>query len=364
VSAAAGAATWRQRVRGCLLLSACGDALGAPFEGAAVVTPAAVDMWFETRYGVLRWTDDTALTLVLAEHVARTGGTVEQAALAGELARAWARHPVRGYGRGAATVLASIHRGAPWAHAAAGLFGGQGSFGNGAAMRVAPLGLVPGLGLSAVAARARRSAAITHAHPQAQDGAAVQAVAVALASRSTPGRPLDPAEFAAGVAAHAYTRQFRQVLQRIAPLLGKDPDPARVAAEIGNDVTAIGSVPAAVAAFLRTPDSPTAAVRFAINLGGDADTIAAMTGALCGARLGERHVPAPWVRRLEHAELIDGIAGSLADLLTGQRPGVDPDRPGCRPVDRRGTGDAGHLPAQPAAGYPDRTTPEPGQAQT
>jgi poly(ADP-ribose) glycohydrolase ARH3 len=100
-------------------------------------------------------------------------------------------------------VLASIHRGAPWAHAAAGLFGGQGSFGNGAAMRVAPLGLVPGLGLPAVAARARRSAAITHAHPQAQDGAAVQAVAVALASRSTPGRPLDPAEFAAGVAAHA-----------------------------------------------------------------------------------------------------------------------------------------------------------------
>jgi hypothetical protein len=70
------------------------------------------------------------------------------------------------------------------------------------------------------------------------------------------------------------------------------------------------------------------------------------------------------VRRLQRAELIDGIAGSLADLFTGQRPGVDPDRPGCRPVDRRGTGDAGHLPAQPAAGYPDRTTPEPGQAQT
>jgi poly(ADP-ribose) glycohydrolase ARH3 len=72
------------------------------------------------------------------------------------------------------------------------------------------------------------------------------------------------------------------VLQRIAPLLGKDPDPARVAAETGNDVTAIGSVPAAVAAFLRTPDSPTAAVRFAINLGGDADTIAARPGRCAG----------------------------------------------------------------------------------
>jgi poly(ADP-ribose) glycohydrolase ARH3 len=348
-TATAGEATWKQRVRGSLLLSACADALGAPFEGATVVDPAAVDVWLKAPTSGLRWTDDTALTLALAEHLISTGGTVDQDTLATDLARTWAHDPNRGYGQGAATVLARIKQGMPWSQAAGELFNGQGSYGNGAAMRVAPIGLVPGLGLSAVAARARRSAAVTHAHPHAIDGAAVQAAAVAITARSNPAAPINPDEFVACLAAHAHTPEFRKALQRIIPLLRQDPDPAQVAAELGNDITATGSVPAAVAAFLRTPQDATAAIRFAVNLGGDTDTIAAMTGALIGARLGERSLPAAWQQRLEAAARISIVATSLADLSTGGR---------------RDTPDAGHSHHHQPAGYPDRTTPEPGQSQT
>jgi poly(ADP-ribose) glycohydrolase ARH3 len=333
-TATAGEATWKRRVRGSLLLSACADALGAPFEGDTVVDPAAVDVWLKAPTSELRWTDDTALSLALAEHLIRTGGTVDQDTLATDFARAWAHDPSRGYDQGAATVLARINQGVPWSQAAGQLFDGQGSYGNGAAMRVAPIGLVPGLGPSAVAARARRSAAITHAHPHALDGAAVQAVAVAITARSNPATPINPDELVACLAAHAHTPEFRKALQRITPLLRGDPDPAQVAAELGNDITATGSVPAAVAAFLRTPQDATAAIRFAINLGGDTDTIAAMTGALAGARLGDHGLPAVWEQRLEAAARISTLATALADLSTGHQPEPGSARSHCGPESR------------------------------
>jgi hypothetical protein len=85
------------RVRGCLLLAVCGDALGARFVGITRVDPADVDHQLATRTGSLRWTDDTAMTLVLAEHLVRRDGAVDEAELAGGFAadRHHDRCPVR-----------------------------------------------------------------------------------------------------------------------------------------------------------------------------------------------------------------------------------------------------------------------------
>jgi poly(ADP-ribose) glycohydrolase ARH3 len=326
--------TWADRVRGSLLLSACGDALGAPFEGATRIDPAEVDQWLDEPVAPLRWTDDTAMTLVLAGHLARRGGTVDEADLAGEFAAEWTREPDRGYGPGAARVLAAITGGTPWAQAARGLFDGAGSYGNGAAMRVAPVGLVAGLGPSAVAARARRSAAVTHAHPLGQDGAAVQAVAVAVAARTPTSGGLDADAFLAQVAAYTGTGEFRAALQRIAALTRRGTTPPEVAAQLGNDVSALGSVPAALAAFLTHPDDAYSAIGFAVRIGGDTDTIAAMTGALCGARGGTHAVPHQWQRRLEADDRVTALATDLArlpahagsDQHSGQVP--FPDRTG------------------------------------
>lgn len=79
-------------------------------------------------------------------------------------------------------VLRRIGAGEPWQTVTTGMFGGQGSYGNGAAMRVAPLGAWYGADLDTAAEQARRSARVTHAHPEAEAGAVAVAVAAGLAA--------------------------------------------------------------------------------------------------------------------------------------------------------------------------------------
>lgn len=304
--------SWAHRVRGAMVLAACGDALGAPFEGRERVDAAEIDDWTSRSTHLMRFTDDTASTLVVADHLTRRRGTVNEDELVSELAREWARDPGRGYGQGAARLYAEIARGAPWHRSAAAMFDGQGSFGNGAAMRVAPVGLVPDLALGAIAGRARRTAVVTHQHPQAVDGAAAQAVATALAALSVQDMPLDAERVVTVICQQMDTVEFRTALRRLPPLVAKGASSADVAGEVGNGVAAIQAVPAALAAFLRHPDDVPAAITFAIRMGGDTDTIASMTGALCGARRAEKDLPVMWGLRLEGASRVWTTASAMA----------------------------------------------------
>jgi poly(ADP-ribose) glycohydrolase ARH3 len=316
---------WSHRVRGAIVLAACGDALGAPFEGREAADPAEIDDWMHRSTQLMPFTDDTASTLVVADHLTRRRGTVDEDELAGELAREWARDPDRGYGHGAAQLYGEIASGAGWRRAAANMFDGQGSWGNGAAMRVAPVGLLPGLALDAVAGRARRTAMVTHKHPQAVDGAAAQAVATALAALSIQDTPLDADRVVAAICQHVRTAELRAALRRLPALVARGASGAEVANEVGNSVAAIQAVPAALAAFLRHPDDVPAAIGFAIGMGGDTDTIASMTGALCGARRAEKDLPVMWGLRLEGASRVWTAAGALARLT---RTGAGPARRG------------------------------------
>src|SRR6185369_481024 len=73
--------------------------------------------------------------------------------------------------------------GQPWQVTAARAFGGQGSMGNGSAMRVAPLGAYFADDLERVVAEARASSCVTHVHPEGLAGAVAVALAAALAWR-------------------------------------------------------------------------------------------------------------------------------------------------------------------------------------
>jgi len=123
------------------------------------------------------YTDDSEMADALVSHLERSG-TVQQDALASEIASAM--HADRGYGDGALKVLNGISAGRSWSALTRQAFGGVGSFGNGAAMRVAPLGAwFSDQQLSAVAVEAQRSAEVTHAHPEGVAGAVAIAVATA-----------------------------------------------------------------------------------------------------------------------------------------------------------------------------------------
>ena len=92
---------------------------------------------------------------------------------------------------------------------------------------------------------------------------------------------------------------YKAALQQVAGLVPA-ADPGAVTAAVGNTVAAVEAVPAA-GRVPGSPGPPADAIRFAILLGGDADMIATMTGALADARCGASALPPPWLQRLECA---------------------------------------------------------------
>ncbi len=102
-------------------------------------------------------------------------------------------------------------------------------------------------------------------------------------------------------------------LMLIEELLAETADPHAAVRKLGHGVLADESVPLAVFSFLRwAPDFPSV-VRNTVLCGGDTDTIAAMSGALCGALVGESALPAEWLYRLENGPKGADYMRALAD---------------------------------------------------
>ena len=303
---------WLDRVRGLLLCGALGDAVGAPFEGFVDTDRGRLDRLLESD-DVLRWTDDTALQLALAEHLADsvTAEEVDDDELAAALARAWQAEPWRGYGANPPRIFATVLSGADWRTEAARSFGGQGSLGNGGAMRAAPVGTVRG-GLPEVSILARRSAAITHTHPVGQDGAAVVAMAVHVGLHQELLRRVTPQPVLHRCARMTTTAELRGAIFA-AMSVGADTDPFDAARRTGNGIAAHEAVGAALCAARCHPDDPMAAVLFAVRMGGDTDTIAAIAGSIVGAWAGASAIPERLVARIEQRSRIEAVAARLAD---------------------------------------------------
>jgi poly(ADP-ribose) glycohydrolase ARH3 len=275
-------------VAGALLGTFVGDALGMPYEGlSAAAIPSRLEM-VEARRGRGTYTDDTEMMIVLTESLLEHGCVNEE-----RLARAFLERcdPSRGYGVGTLEVLALWRQGVPVDAAARRLFDGEGSLGNGAAMRIAPIAVLFADSPDELRAQAERSARLTHAHPLAVDAAIAQAAAIAAALR---GEDI----LAAGRTA-ARRSAMRGQLDQAAALLGSDVGPAAVGELLGNSAIGHESVPTAMfAAASHTGFEE--AVSFAVRCGGDTDTLGAMAGALAGAACGSTSIPARWLDALEN----------------------------------------------------------------
>ncbi|MEV0608581.1 ADP-ribosylglycohydrolase family protein [Polymorphospora rubra] len=259
-----------------------GDALGAQFfvPGRRPADLAAGRL----PEPVWEWTDDTEMACSVFAELARTG-RIDRDALAAAFADRC--EPNRGYGPGAFTVLRLIRTGTPWPVAAATAFDGQGSLGNGAAMRVAPLGAYFADSVTEAAAQATASAEVTHAHPDGIAGAVAVAVAASLAAQARlDGRRPPAADLVAAVAASLDHGPVRHGLDRAGRLIGRPVDEA--AYELGNgaQVTARDTVPFTVWVAARFLDDYPAAVRACVEAGGDVDTTAAIVGGIVAAHTG------------------------------------------------------------------------------
>ncbi|MGV9242794.1 ADP-ribosylglycohydrolase family protein [Streptomyces sp. NPDC003710] len=238
------------------------------------------------------WTDDTAMALAVLR-VLDEYGEIRQEALAHAFALGHDADPARGYGRGMHELLPRLLEGPErWRELSRELFGGEGSLGNGAAMRVAPLGAWFHDSLPRVVRQATLSAEVTHAHPEGVAGAVAVAVAAAL---SACGRLSIDA-----VASLTPPSAVRRGLVRAAALpFGTEPWKASDILGSGQRIRADDTVPFAVWCAARHPDDLTAALWTTAEGFGDVDTTCAITGGIVAAATGLDGVPGEWLRRRE-----------------------------------------------------------------
>ncbi|MGW3814268.1 ADP-ribosylglycohydrolase family protein [Streptomyces sp. NPDC005046] len=238
------------------------------------------------------WTDDTAMALgvlrILDEH-----GEIRRTELAHAFGLGYDADPARGYGHGMRELLPRLvqepHR---WPELARELFGGEGSLGNGAAMRAAPLGAWFHASLPAVAEQAALSAEVTHAHPDGIAGAVAVATAAALSARGEPDL--------AAVASATPRGAVRDGLERAAALpFSTEPWKASDILGNGERVRADDTVPFAVWCAVRHPDDLTAALWSTAEGFGDVDTTCAIAGGIVAARTGVDAVAPDWLHRRE-----------------------------------------------------------------
>jgi ADP-ribosylglycohydrolase len=248
-----------------------------------------------------RWTDDTEMACSVVDVLAEAG-EIDRDRLA--LAFAERCEPYRGYGPGAVTILRLIRTGTPWPVAAASAFDGQGSCGNGAAMRVGPLGAWFADSTRRAAAQARACAEVTHAHPEGIAGAVAVAVAASLAARARlDGDRPEPARLLAAVAAALDPAgEVHRGVRRAVGLLGRPVAEAAEALGNGSRVTAQDTVAFTLWVAAGHLDDYPAAIRACVEAGGDVDTTAAIAGAVVAAHTGvgtPGGVPDDWLAARE-----------------------------------------------------------------
>jgi ADP-ribosylglycohydrolase len=329
------------RARGALYGLAIGDALGMPtqmlsraeivrrwgpllpgFEPAPPGHPIAGGM----PAGAV--TDDTEQAILLARLLVKGRGTIDPHELAGALTE-WERAMAeRGsldlLGPSTKRAVAAILAGVPPEEA-----GATGTT-NGAAMRIAPVGIAvsvalhdstPNLRLSTLVDRTVMASCVTHNTGVALAGAAAVAAAV---SAGVSGATIAEAtalgiQAASSAARRGHWVAGADVAARIEWATSLVASHAQAeAAEliytlVGTSLATQESVPAAFAVLAAVPADPWRACRMAASLGGDSDTIAAMTGAIAGACHGAGSFPPAAIAAIDAQGL--GLAALAGDLL-------------------------------------------------
>ncbi len=292
-----------ERGVGILLGTAVGDILGAPVEGYSrerlLAELGVIKDFIPSGRGYGNYTDDTEMTLALAGAIIEEGG-VKAATCAEKYSLFYS--PQRGYGAGAHQVLHALKGGADYRQTGRMTFP-DGSFGNGGAMRIAPVGFVYRNAPDDVLYQAVYDAVMcTHVHPEGVDGAAVQARAIALLSHIEDAETLNPVAFLSTLKKIARTAVMRQKMDILMRLVERNDSPEAAILNLGNGIRASEAVPAALFASLCNYKDPEQAVINSVHLGGDADTIGAMCGAHMGALHGRGWIPLRWFRKIENEQ--------------------------------------------------------------
>lgn len=222
-----------------LMGTICGDIIGSPYEKLPTK-----DVNFNLFWSLSRFTDDTVMTVAIADWILSGENLVE-------CVKKWGRrYPNAGYG-GAFHKWLRSSRSEPYD-----------SWANGSAMRVSPIGWAFD-NIDEVLQKAKDSAQITHSHPEGIKGAQAVAAAVFMARNGKSKK---------------YIKDY--VTEKFGYSLDRTIEQIRPTYRF--DVSCKGSVPESIIAFLESSDYESS-VRTAVSLGGDADTMGAIAGSIAAA---------------------------------------------------------------------------------
>lgn len=280
-----------------------GDAFGESFFGERALVLQHIT---EQTIPDSSWefTDDTVMGAVLCQHLLKQGGNMDANQLAMEWAAAHALDPQRGYGATARRLLRDIEAGADWRQSATAVFDGMGSMGNGAAMRVGPLGAYHWDDLKRVQELAAQSAVITHAHAEGTAGAIAVAIAAAYSVQIGQGTlTCSPNEYLEQVARWLPDTDTRSKVLKGKTLSAKT-HPETLAAVLGNGIcmTAQDTVPVALWCAAHYAYDFEQALWRAVGVLGDRDTIGAIVGSLVVLSAPTVTIPNAWQTKVEQVE--------------------------------------------------------------
>jgi len=296
-------AVLRDRIRGCVVGAAVGDALGMSLEFGPKIPPTAlVREMASKRLPAGTFTDDTEMALALSESLL-AHQPLDPADLADRFV-AWVRCNPPDVGIHTGSVLGRIAAGEPWDQVAENVLRTRpNSAGNGSMMRCWPVAVAYWDDLDLLVSESKLQSRVTHPHPDCVEGCAFVNSAIYYLFRG-----LLPAEAIARAMTHANLSPEMQDRIRSAP-----QRPREALENSGWVQHAVESVIWGI----RTWDSFEEIVVQVANLGNDADTSAAIVGALAGAAFGLSAIPERWLAKL-HGEwpLRSGTIWRTEDLIS------------------------------------------------
>jgi ADP-ribosylglycohydrolase len=275
-----------------------GDAFGQMFFGNTSTMSMAIDLralpappWYLT--------DDSIMAIGIVETL-KACGAIDRDYLAQRFATNYQRNRRRGYGGMAHHILQEFCKGGDWREVAPGVFDGMGSYGNGGAMRVAPLGGFYADDLERLQTEAIASAEVTHSHLEGKVGALSIALASAWAWNHRDRQPYNPQALFSFILDRLPDSDTKSGIHR-ASELPLDYSVATAVSALGNGtmVSAPDTVPFTLWCAARHMDNFEAAMWTTVSGLGDRDTTCAIVGGIVALYVGEAGIPLAWQQARE-----------------------------------------------------------------
>lgn len=277
-----------------------GDAFGDSFFGNENVAKNCISNRTIPTYTKWEFTDDTVMAIAVTNNL-KQFNQIDQNQLAMQFAKNYEKDMNRGYGASIHRLLRGLGEGRSWQELSSAQFNGEGSMGNGAAMRVTSVGCFFYDDYGLLIQEAYKSAEVTHWNIEAKVGAAAIAVAAALAiNLKLENKYISGEEFIFNVADKLADSDTKSKILKGASL-PKSYHIETIVSALGNGVRLLSkdTVPIAIWCAAHYLDNYEEALWRAVSALGDRDTICAMVGGIVCLYAEDNTIPQEWKEKVE-----------------------------------------------------------------